>query len=421
MRGRAALAWFVLAALGTAAARAQHCMYEIVGAIETPGCGAGGLAPITATAINDEGVVVGYFFDCSFSAKPFMWSQESGFVALPLPSGVSEARAEDINNHGEIVGTLSRPGVGSRAFRYKDGVWTELPPTGSGLASNAEGMNDDGWVAGYRLIGSELEVDQKAILWRSETVQELSSPNRGESARAVDVNEQLITTGTFGGLIFGRAFLWEGDQATVIPPVTGGTSSVGQAIQNDSSVTGYSYIDVEGGDVPISSWAFRNGQHTELGALPRAKHRTIASDANDLGQIVGRSEGVENGTATPFLWQHGNIVDVQPLIVDPPLTLSLETASAINNNGWIVVGSPVVVLAPIDRPPGDVNIDCVVDEFDLIAVLDDWGPDKLGHPTDIVARETFQPPGDGDVDAADLAFVLGNWSTASSKSAPTGR
>jgi hypothetical protein len=56
------------------------------------------------------------------------------------------------------------------------------------------------------------------------------------------------------------------------------------------------------------------------------------------------------------------------------------------------------------QPPGDGNVDAA----DLAFLLGEWGPNP-GSPADIVSNVTFQPPPDGNVDAADLAFLLGEW------------
>jgi len=393
--------------------RAQaQCMYEVVAEVKNPTCTQGS-GNATITAINDLNVAVGYYaHNCGFDMRPIMWSQETGAVPIPLPPGVSQAFAYDVNSHGEIVGALTRTGVGQRAFRYKDGVWTELPPTGSGTGSRANAINDDGWVVGYR----DTDDGIVAFRWRGDVVEELSSQIRDEGARADDVNSHQAVTGTFGSLIFGRAFKWHIHRTTIIPPLEGGTSSVSTAINNQPVISGYSYIKIREGDVPIRSWIFENSKLTDLGALPEASHRTSAEDINDAGQIVGRSQGEANGTARPFLWQHGQIHDLEALIVNPPPNNNLSTASAINNHGWIAVDG--VLLRPIDRPLGDVNIDCVIDERDLIAVLEGWGPDRLGHFADIVTSSNLQPPGDGKVDGADLAVVLGNWSFSTEASAP---
>jgi hypothetical protein len=56
------------------------------------------------------------------------------------------------------------------------------------------------------------------------------------------------------------------------------------------------------------------------------------------------------------------------------------------------------------QPPGDGTVDAA----DLAFLLGEWGPNP-GSSADTVSNVTFQPPPDGVVDAADLAFLLGAW------------
>jgi len=56
------------------------------------------------------------------------------------------------------------------------------------------------------------------------------------------------------------------------------------------------------------------------------------------------------------------------------------------------------------QPPGDG----IVDGADLGYILVQWGANP-GSPADIVDNVTFQPPPDGVVDGADLGFLLGTW------------
>ncbi len=58
------------------------------------------------------------------------------------------------------------------------------------------------------------------------------------------------------------------------------------------------------------------------------------------------------------------------------------------------------------QPPPDG----VVNAADLAFLLGAWGPNP-GSPADIVDASTFQPPPDGVVNAADLAYLLGSWGT----------
>lgn len=62
------------------------------------------------------------------------------------------------------------------------------------------------------------------------------------------------------------------------------------------------------------------------------------------------------------------------------------------------------VSASTFQPPPDG----VVDGADLAFLLGEWGPAR-GSLADFVSASTFQPPPDGIVDAADLAFLLGSW------------
>lgn len=56
------------------------------------------------------------------------------------------------------------------------------------------------------------------------------------------------------------------------------------------------------------------------------------------------------------------------------------------------------------QPPSDG----FVDGADLAYLLGEWGA-NAGSLADVVSNVTFQPPPDGFVDAADLAFLLGEW------------
>ena len=76
---------------------------------------------------------------------------------------------------------------------------------------------------------------------------------------------------------------------------------------------------------------------------------------------------------------------------------------------WLMPANPCMgdfVSSDTFQPPPDG----VVDAADLAALLGQWGPNP-GSYADMVSSDTFQPPPDGVVDAADLARLLGNWGT----------
>jgi hypothetical protein len=69
----------------------------------------------------------------------------------------------------------------------------------------------------------------------------------------------------------------------------------------------------------------------------------------------------------------------------------------------LVCPADIVSTGTFQPPP-----DGQVDGADLAYLLGEWGPNP-GSLADIVDSGTFMPPPDGVVDAADLAFLLGAW------------
>ncbi len=388
-----------------------QCAYEISAIIEGPDCGIFGNAPLEPTAMNDNGVVVGTFFCGAGLEQPFMWSEEMGFVIIPLPPGGLSATPMDINNHNEIAGLMRQTGVsGERAFHWKDGVWTDLGLLPGSTQSRAFAINDAGEVVGEStniFVGPV-----SAFIWRDGVMEPLKLP-LGPNSIALDINSSATIAGWMGsgGAGFALGFLQNDGVTTDIPPLSPTEWNYVVAINNKGVAAGVSLIAVKSGSVPRRSWLFEDGILTDLGMLPTVNHRTIASDINDVNQVVGMASNPSPSTQAAFLWQSGETYDINTLIEPFDRTLGIGSADAINNQGIIVCHEDglMYVLTPSNRPLGDVNIDCTVDEHDLIAVLEDWGPDKSGHPADIVTSATFAPPSDGTVDGADLAVVLGNW------------
>ncbi len=98
-----------------------------------------------AYAINNSGLVVGqalsdngaYLWPCYFSNG----------VAIPILNGTSGV-ANSINDEGTIIGTYAGPS--NRAFKYKDGGFTDLHQYFPGwFQSLAMAINENGWIVGY--------------------------------------------------------------------------------------------------------------------------------------------------------------------------------------------------------------------------------------------------------------------------------
>jgi hypothetical protein len=120
----------------------------------------------------------------------------------------------------------------------------------------------------------------------------------------------------------------------------------------------------------------------------------------------------QNADANALRWgtmfNFSIVTDAPPVMGEVTLTLfrpgepSEVTVSAMVP-GQLALCAADFVNESFQPPP-----DGVVDGADLAFLLGEWGPNP-GSLADIVTSSTFQPPPDGIVDAADLAFLLGEW------------
>ena len=418
--------WRTLMALGVVLtgvvgvkSSSAQCEYSVT-VVTGPPCFPDSSRSVHFFGINDYGQACGEIAICGAvgQARPIVWTQESGIITLSLPEGATQGVANDINNVlgsdgiGQVACTLVFTSLsGNRAALYDDGNWTILHPVGSGLTEGFA-INDAGWIAGYR----DTPEGRKAVRWRGDELDELDTP--GQFAHAYDINEFGVAAGTIG---YADAFLWAGSSLDVLPALRDTIENEAFGINANEDATGASILSLPGGLLTRRSWIFADRRLVDLGVLPGFQF-SFAEDLNNVRQVVGRSFNPFGG-ADAFLWMEGELHNLEDLIEFPPGFAGLSMVTAINNRGQIAAWAPPttsgtsrgIILTPIDRPLGDVNIDCKVDAHDLMLVLGNWGEcSGLGACLgDFVTSATFQSPPDGIVDAADLAVVLGNWSPPS--------
>lgn len=104
-----------------------------------------------ASAINNNGMVAGNMYDYSIFREPFVWTSAGGMTALTLPGGYSTGQPLGLNNHGDVVGVAS--GGSSSAVLWTNGVMTDLqtviPTSPAWDLDGAYGINDAGEICGY--------------------------------------------------------------------------------------------------------------------------------------------------------------------------------------------------------------------------------------------------------------------------------
>ncbi|MEO7724387.1 MAG: hypothetical protein ABIU29_06830 [Chthoniobacterales bacterium] len=111
----------------------------------------------TPTAINQQGVVVGFAGDPAFPEgdllHAFIWTESGGIQALPELPGHVYSEASGVNEAGTAVGISCDPDfVDCRAVRWDDGVVTDLNDLKqadfTASLQNAKDINDTGEITG---------------------------------------------------------------------------------------------------------------------------------------------------------------------------------------------------------------------------------------------------------------------------------
>ncbi len=246
----------------------------------------------------------------------------------------------------------------------------------------------------------------------------VSGPGRGVTSRPldeefgvdvvnIDRSHMILTGGEFQSMSTPPTFATAGAAGWSLAPVALGESAywrftvTQQASEVSIAATWHRRVPIgfTAGDVAdfdLELW--RVGSQNQL--------ESLVGDAGVpyfvSGNVVSNS-GVDNV-------EHLYIKGLQP----GSYVLEARRLDALENHptwdvavAWLMPASPCMgdfVSNVTFGPPGDG----VVDGADLAALLGQWGP-NAGSFADIVSSGTFNPPPDGVVDAADLAAVLANW------------
>jgi probable HAF family extracellular repeat protein len=261
-----------------------------------------------ALGINDAGQVVGQVNNGSAAGRAFLvtpedtdgngapdrWFRDSNADGKndlmrdlgTIGGSYIYALARDVNNLGQVVGTVSTNYWPARhAFRWQNGVMTDMGTFG-GEGSDANAINDAGQITGSVLFSTG-PVTQRGFLWNAGVVTDLGNTSSGPtdinaSGRIVDQldpNARIWTptapngsSGTFAGL--GQ-----------LPPLAPDASSSAAGINAAGQVVGTQadfYFDGEN-RYPIAYRGIR-----WINGAPQELPLDSASGINDAGYIVGR-------------------------------------------------------------------------------------------------------------------------------------
>ncbi len=269
-------------------------------------------------------------------------------------AGVSEtSNLDPLGEQFSCPAFFPATGHSCRGFVWQWGEMTELPTLGgnNGIAS---GINNRSQVVGWAentvhdptCVAPQV-LQFEAVLYGPEKgqIQELP-PLRGDvdgAATAINYRGQVVGISgvcdvAIGAFSAKHAVLWRNGAATDIGNLGGAGWNTPTAINNRGQIVGFSDLpgDVSGGALTLNFHAFlwtKEGGIQDLGTLS-GDTLSEALDINDRGQVVGVSCSAGFASCRVFLWQDGEMKDLNSLIPDDS-ALHLISAGGINDKGEI--------------------------------------------------------------------------------------
>lgn len=281
-----------------------------------------------------------------------------------------------LNNRGTLVGTANTsawdPYCGCNAgdaFRYQDGVTTDLGRVSGGIDSQANWISGNGLIVG---LGDDGILDPLAgfpiphlhgLLWKNGIMTDLGTlPEGGNLVFPIGVNNLGEVVGSVQNTVpdpytmfnpgYGtqsRAFYWKDGVMQDLGTLGTGTDATAALINERGQVAGWSYTNSTpsaicagagfGFGFALSTgsfiWDKQNGMR-DIGGLGGSC--TIATDLNNRGQIVGLSALTGDLVMHPFVWDAAtgmtDLLGASSELTNPYFSLT------INEHG-VVAGSAI--------------------------------------------------------------------------------
>jgi probable HAF family extracellular repeat protein len=291
-----------------------------------------GGAESRAFAINESGQVVGWSTSADQRRHAFLWTADTGIVAIGERDGDVESAAFAINDAGLIVGDAARiPGATVAVAWTPEGI-VDLGRVGHCNCPEylvAYGVNAGGGVVGESM---RLHVGNVAFAWQEGVLTPLFSTMTGANSGAFGLNDAGQIVG-YAGYYPVQPAVWS-DGMLMLLGTLGGSSGTARAINAWGGIVGEAGLDPA---VPNRSHAFFWAPWTGMADLGTLGGVASVATAINGTLIVGQSD-MEAGPPHGFIYDlngSGAPVDLNSLIATNG-EWTIAMASGINGAGAIV-------------------------------------------------------------------------------------
>jgi len=232
--------------------------------------------------------------------------------------GIWSCQANDVNEHGQVVGVIVTASRTPRAFLWENDAMRALQTLG-GDWSRAVAINDQGQIAG---LSSDSAGGFHAVLWTNGVPGDLGPAYQDGAVRLSEAGQVTWVMRTSSTEF--RAVLWDHGQ-TVDLGTLGGDYALPAAINGSGQTVGAS--EIVSGSHQDHAFLWANGVMQDLGTLVGCCSHALAM--NDQGQVTG-GMGLDAGlNGRAFFWD-GHLTDLGMLPSDAG-----SLGRAINQRGQV--------------------------------------------------------------------------------------
>jgi probable HAF family extracellular repeat protein len=302
--------------------------------------------------LNLNGRVVGYQYSTG-SMQPLNW--KDGIPRDMTGPTFDRTFGAAVNNLGRVVGggyiTDSQGAIlESHALKWTGGILSDLGTLGGRQAVALAINNANDQVVGY----STLPGDQvtKAFHYANGHMTALETLPGATLSYPYDISDNGYVVGAAVAGSPAKPFRLRNGSVEALSLPTGARTGSANAVNNIGAAVGTYEIDLDAGSYAAVLWRV-TGERVDLGNLGGPLPYAVAKDINNAGQVVGTSLAGD-GNFSAFLWQRGQLYDLNDFLLPGAPGVRLLSANSINDHGTIAASAlldsgieTTVLLTPI--------------------------------------------------------------------------